>query len=293
MIIWLASYPKSGNTWIRSIVNQIIHNDFKKKDEVFDGLFRIRRYPSKFDIKDLPELSSFNNFTKDQKKKVIDHTVKNWIKSQEKINLNSKVNIFKTHNMLCNINLDGKTYSFTDINNSIGVIHVVRDPRNVITSVKKHFSHQREEETVEMLLYQYNWTGFADSDVPQLLSSWGNHYNSWKKFPKNNLLIRYEDMISNTKVEIRRLVNYLSNYFKLDMSEKNLDDIISNTSFENFKEQEKKGNFKENSTNKKTGEKNVFFNLGPNNRWEKILKKESINKIEKIFRKEMKELGYL
>ena len=70
MIIWLASYPKSGNTWIRSIVNQIIHNDFKKKDEVFDGLFRIRRYPSKFDIKDLPELSSFNNFTKDQKKRV-------------------------------------------------------------------------------------------------------------------------------------------------------------------------------------------------------------------------------
>ena len=77
-------------------------------NEVFDDLLRIKRYPSKLDIKDLPQILGSNNFTTEQKKRVIDHTVKNWIKSQEKINLNNKINIFKTHNMLCNINLDGK-----------------------------------------------------------------------------------------------------------------------------------------------------------------------------------------
>ena len=64
-------------------------------------------------------------------------------------------------------------------------------------------------------------------------------------------------------------------------------------SFKNFKELETKGKFNENSINEITGEKNTFFNLGPENNWKKILKKESIDKIEKEFNKEMKELGYL
>ena len=54
MIIWLASYPKSGNTWVRTIINQIIFNDVKSTTEVFDNLSRIRRYPSKADIVGLP-----------------------------------------------------------------------------------------------------------------------------------------------------------------------------------------------------------------------------------------------
>ena len=66
-----------------------------------------------------------------------------------------------------------------------------------------------------------------------------------------------------------------------------------NTSFENFKELETKGKFNENSINEITGEKKTFFNLGPENNWKKILKQESIDKIEKEFNKEMKELGYL
>jgi hypothetical protein len=39
--------------------------------------------------------------------------------------------------------------------------------------------------------------------------------------------------------------------------------------------------------------KNLFFNLGPENNWEKILNKEISNKIENSFEKEMKKLGYL
>jgi len=293
MIIWLASYPKSGNTWVRTIVNQIIFNDIKSKNEIFENLSRIRRYPSKNDIIGLPQIPNSNSLTKEQKKEVIDFTVKNWEKSQEKINQNNKTNILKTHNLLCKLNLDGKDYSFANLKNTIGVIHVVRDPRNIITSVKNHFSLSTEEESVEMLSDKYNWTGFANNEAPQLLSSWGNHYNSWKKFPKNYLLIRYEDLVLNIKKEILRIINYLSNYFEYKISETIITEIEKNTSFENFKELEKKGKFSENSINEITGEKKIFFNLGPDNDWKKILKKENSNKIEKLFANEMKELGYL
>ena len=293
MIIWLASYPKSGNTWVRTIINQIIFNDVKSTTEVFDKLSRIRRYPSKTDIVGLPQLPNHNVFTKEQKKEVIDFTIKNWSVSQDKINKNNKTNILKTHNILCKLNLDGKNYSFADLNNTIGVIHIVRDPRNIVTSVKNHFSINTEEDSVEMLCDNYNWTGFANNEIPQLLSSWSNHYNSWKKFPNNYLLIKYEDLVSDTSKEIMRIAKYLSNYFEYEISEKIVDEIKKNTSFENFKELETKGKFNENSINEITGEKNTFFNLGPENNWKKILKKESIDKIEKEFNKEMKELGYL
>ena len=293
MIIWLASYPKSGNTWVRTIINQIIFNDVKSTTEVFDNLSRIRRYPSKTDIVGLPQLPNHNVFTKEQKKEVIDFTIKNWSVSQDKINKNNKTNILKTHNILCKLNLDGKNYSFADLNSTIGVIHIVRDPRNIVTSVKNHFSINTEEDSVEMLCDNYNWTGFANNEIPQLLSSWSNHYNSWKKFPNNYLLIKYEDLVLDISKEIMRIAKYLSNHFEYEFSDKKVDEIIKNTSFENFKELETRGKFNENSINEITGEKNTFFNLGPENNWKKILKKESIDKIEKEFNKEMKELGYL
>ena len=293
MIIWLASYPKSGNTWVRTIINQIIFNDIKSKNEVFDNLSRIKRYPSKTDIVGLPQISNSGGFTKEQKKEVIDFTVKNWKKSQENINKNNKTNILKTHNMLCNVNLDKWDYSFTNLENTLGVIHIVRDPRNIVTSVKNHFSLTTEEESVEMICDNYNWTGFTNNEVPQLLSSWGNHYNSWKKFPKNNLLIKYEDLVSDVKKEILKIMNYLSNYFEYKISDKIIEEIERNTSFENFKELENLGKFNENSINEITGEKKTFFNLGPHNNWKKILKKKSINKIETQFNNEMNELGYL
>ena len=293
MIIWLASYPKSGNTWVRTIINQIIFNDIKSKTEVFDKLTRIRRYPSKIDIVGLPQLPNHNVFTKEQKKKVIDFTIKNWSVSQDKINQNNKTNILKTHNILCKLNLDGKNYSFASLNNTIGVIHIVRDPRNIVTSVKNHFSINTEEESVEMLCDNYNWTGFVNNEIPQLLSSWSNHYNSWKRFPNNYLLIKYEDLVTDISKEIIRIAKYLSNHFEYEFSEKIVDEIKKNTSFENFKELETKGKFNENSINEITGKKNTFFNLGPKNNWKEILKKESIYKIEKEFNKEMKELGYL
>ncbi len=293
MIIWLASYPKSGNTWVRSIVNQILFDDVSLKNEALDNLYRIRRYPSYTDIVGLPQIENSNTLTKEQKKEVIEYTVKNWEKSQDKINEANKITILKTHNMLCKINLDGSNYSFANLKNTVGVIHIVRDPRNIVTSAKNHFSLSNEEESVEMLCDKYNWTGFAYNEIPQLLSSWGNHYNSWKKFPKNYLLIKYENLILDFKNEILKIINYLSNFFQCNISDTIIEKIEKNTSFENFKELEKKGKFNENSINKTTGKKRIFFNLGPNNNWKKILKKKNSTKIEKLFTNEMKELGYL
>ena len=290
MIIWLASYPKSGNTWVRGIVNQLIHGDIKTDEKVFDGLLKIRRYPSRSDFFSMPQIP--NTYSEQHKKDIINYTIKNWRKSQEIINKTNKIQILKTHNMLCKLKVDNEDFMFTDTVNSIGVIYVVRDPRNIVSSVKNHFNHESIKKSIEMVQYEHTWTGFKNNDVPQLLSSWSNHYNSWKRFPKNYLLIKYENLLKNTKNEIIKLIDFLSPFFKINISENEIDKIIKNTSFENFRDLEKNGKFKENSFDK-SGEQNKFFYLGPNNNWENSLKKEEVELINICFEKEMKELKYL
>ena len=290
MIIWLASYPKSGNTWVRSIVNQLAFQDIKKNEETFDGLIRIRRYPSPIDMPKLPKIP--NDYKENQKKEVIEYAIKNWKKSQDRVCEKKELHFFKTHNMLCKLKIGPKEYQFTDVKNSIGVIHIIRDPRNVVTSIKNHFNHKNINESINMIKDPHRWTGFKNNETPQLLSSWSNHFNSWKRFPKNNLLIRYEDLIQNIDYEIKRIINYLSSFIKIEITQKEINSVIENSSFENLSKLEQEGKFKENSLDI-DGKANRFFNLGPKNNWKRVLEKESIDSITSAFEEEMIELGYL
>ena len=60
-----------------------------------------------------------------------------------------------------------------------------------------------------------------------------------------------------------------------------------------MKNLENEKGFEEARINTETKEKIPFFNLGPKNEWKKLLDLEIIKKIEKAFKKEMKELEYL
>ena len=87
MIVWLASYPKSGNTWVRLFLRSYLSKD----KEVFNinqkpgDQFKINRFPNYEILKEM-QISSNNFF----------EIAKNWITVQEKINLNNKLNILKT-----------------------------------------------------------------------------------------------------------------------------------------------------------------------------------------------------
>tara|TARA_B110000027_G_scaffold63688_1_gene68274 strand:- start:94 stop:972 length:879 start_codon:yes stop_codon:yes gene_type:complete len=292
MIVWLASYPKSGNTWLRSIIGQFFEKDFNE-DKVFERSKKIRVYPSKIDYLKIDKIFNSKVFLQEQKKEILDKTIINWSLSQEKINLNNDTNYFKTHNMLCKINVNDKLYPFTDLENTIGVIHIVRDPRNILTSLKNHFSFVDDESVLRFMMNEDQTTGLDENKIPQLISSWKNHYNSWKRFPKNNILFKYEDLLFDTKNQILRLANYINNFTKISISDYDIDKIIVNTSFENLKRLEAQGKFDESSINKKTGEIKTFFKMGAKNDWKKLLNDNSRSLIEIKFKHEMIELGYL
>ena len=284
MFVWLASYPKSGNTLVRSLLASY----FFSKDGIFnfDLIKNIKQFPHAplfeslgFDIKNEKEL------------------IKNYIKVQESINQKNSTQFLKTHSYLFNIEGNG----FTDLNNTLGVIYIVRDPRNVVTSLANFLDISITKATDHLIQSSYIG-GISNSNKKEDImktytGTWSVNFNSWKSFKSNRkyLLIKYEDLISNKEENLKKILKFI---FKLrninfEIDETKIKNVIQSTNFENMKNLEKEIGFEEARINKETKEKIPFFNLGPKNEWKKLLDLEIIKKIEKAFKKEMKELEYL
>lgn len=282
MIIWLASYPKSGNTWIRSFLGSLLFNE---QDEInFKSLSNMPQYPLR---------SHFNNLVNKNNIDDLNTVSSYWIKSQQIINSDKKVRFLKTHHIFCNINGS----NFTDYNNSLGVIYIVRDPRNVISSIKYHYSKESYSEAKNILFDEQRLLGkkFDENspklnrDMLTLIASWKTHYNSWKNFKKNHLLIKYENLINEPKSEFGKIRHYLENKLGLRFSDKKFNNAIEANSFLKLKKIENSKGFTENISQKKGN----FFNLGPENDYNKLLDAQIKKEIEFLFFNEMKELKYL
>lgn len=284
MFVWLASYPKSGNTLVRSLLASY----FFSKDGIFnfDLIKNIKQFPHAalfeslgFDIKNEKEL------------------IKNYIKVQESFNQKNLTQFLKTHSYLFNIEGNG----FTDLNNTLGAIYIVRDPRNVVTSLA-NFLDMSITKATDHLIQSPHIGGILNANKKQDImktytGTWSGNFNSWKSFKSNGkyLLIKYEDLISNKEENLKKILKFIYKLknINFEIDEIKLKNIIESTSFENMKNLEKEKGFEEARSNIETKEKIPFFNLGPKNDWKKLLDLELIKKIEKAFKKEMKELDYL
>ena len=280
MIIWLASYPKSGNTWVRSILAALLYSSDGAFN--FDLIKKIPQFPKKEVFKDL--VKDFSNFNEIKK---------NWITVQEKINSEKEIKLLKTHNGKYTVEKD----NFTDDQNSLAVIYIVRDPRTLVKSISNHFTKSHYDASKFLIAPSLIGNGKSFEErkdgILTLIGKWNDHYRSWTKNKNNLLLIKYEDLVNNPETELTKLIKFLEKYISFKTSEKKNKTILETTSFSNLKNMEEQGLFKEGVLNKKTNNKANFFHLGPKNKWQENLDKKIINEIEKNFYNEMIELGYL
>ena len=278
MIIWIASYPKSGNTWVRSFLSAYY---FCK-----DGIFDVKSLSA---IEDYPNKQFFDQEVKEGE------IHKHWEESQKKIFSRKKVKFLKTHNSL----IKAFGHDFTQPKYSLGVIHVIRDPRNVITSVKNHNDFASYEEALKFMqndnavLNDYkHLKNFAKTTI---INSWRINYQSWMR---NNFYrkftIKYEDMIENPNRVFKDLVVFINTIcnFNISVDSKKLGNAIETTNFKKLQEIENQGKFSENVYSLKDKRKIKFFYQGPNNDWRKNLDKNMIKKMNEYYKEDLKKLEY-
>ena len=276
MIIWLASYPKSGNTLVRSMLSA--YNFSNTGEFNFELLKNIKQFPNR---------NIFNYLGVDTSNKL--EIAKNYISAQEEINKRdgNSIRFLKTHSALHSIN----GYPFTNYKNSLGTIYIVRDPRKVVLSNANHYQVALDESLKQLI----SGTVLGEDIYLTHVGTWSSNYNSWKEFKKLDkyLLIKYEDLILKPKEAFISILEFIHKLTKTKFvpDELKLNNVLKTTTFEYLQNLEKKESFPE-SRKTKDGKLINFFKYGKRNTGKNL--PEEINKnIEENFNLEMKELGYL
>ena len=274
MIIWIASYPKSGNTWVRSFLTSYMFKNGKSFN--FNDLDKIKSFPSDDEINFLK--NKYNNYK-------FTHMAENWDSFQKKIIKKSKFTFLKTHNALCNI----KGNNFTTLENTLGLIYIIRDPRDVLISYASHLNLDLKN-TANLMSDLNVVEKTPDLLDRSLLSSWSNHYNSWKHFPGKKIIIRYEDLIDSPDLTFLKVIEYLNKLIDIKINKDLITETINLVNFQKLKKLENENGFPE---NKSPDKKHIFFKSGEKDQWKNKLPVNLQNKFKDIFKNEMFENKYI
>ena len=271
--IFLASYPKSGNTWLRSIIGNFYN---------FEKEFSLN------DLKSIPLLSIKKHFNEFQNKVYInnnelhfDWVSQNIIKCQKILNNKlNHLNIFKTHSV--------RHKNFTNETVNAGFIYIVRDPRDIIVSLK-NFSGKEIDKTIDEFLFSKSLM-ITTNGAQELLSTWELNVQSWLNYNSvPRLIIKYEDLKLNPKEIILNIKEFLNKIHSLNINlrDQDIDKIVENTNFNNLKKLEDKNGFDEATIHSN------FFRSGTSNQWKDVLTNTQINLIEKNLKSMMKYFNYI
>ena len=276
-LIWISSYPKSGNTWIRYFLSNYFYNKERLKSE-FDILNNITKFPPQ------NYLMKFAN-----KEELINNAYdvsKYWFLVQEQITKTNKKFLFiKNHNAL--VSVEGR--NLTDEKYSLAFIYIVRDPRDIAVSYSNFDKDLSINKAIERLISKNLYCQISKKnpyDI-EVLGSWKFNYFSWKNGMSTipRILIRYEDLVNNTFETKLKLINFLSKITGSFVDKNHINFCIDQSDFKRLKSLEGDKSFPESS--------NKFFNSGQIGQWKTKLSVEQIKKIEDFCKVEMKELGYL
>ena len=278
-IIWISSYPKSGNTWIMFLIANYFFNIERK-----DNFEIVNKNIIKF-----PPASLIKKFT--TKKELIENPYnisKYWLKAQEQAKImKGNVMFLKNHNALVSVNGN----EFTNENFSLASIYIIRDPRDVVVS-NAHYSNLAFDKIIQNLCDKnlfYNLNHYNDFPDIEILGSWKFHYISWRDGVPNmpKIIVRYEDLIKDSYSCFYKIINFLSKILNFKLDEEQIKFSVENSKFEKLQNNENKFGYIKNNSN------TSFFHSGKIQQWKNILNKSQIKTIENKFKEEMELLGYL
>ena len=266
-ITWIASYPKSGNTWVRALITAYAN----------DG---------KADINGIMQTSDKDSTYYEGiiKKPICDWSMTDQalIKPAAMMRMLEDAGgnlILKTHD--ANIDISGVAQIPHNI--TAAGIYILRDPRDIALSFKHHYECKTNAEAVDKLIDDNFMARFGSDglSLPQL--SWKINVASWmRELPYPVYALRYEDLLKKPFEIFSEIIKFLKMDYDAELVRKTIDACA----FDKMKKQEKKEGFRE-------GVGKEFFHKGQAQRWKTELEPELQTKILKAFKKEMNSVGYL
>lgn len=270
-IIWLASYPKSGNTWLRAFLHNLLQNPvnpippnelnkFSLGDAQFDWY---HRYTSKG-----PKELGFDELARIRPLVHRDYT---------RVSPDSV--FVKTHQFLGESG--GRPLITMDV--TAAAIYIVRNPLDVVVSFADHFGTTIDEAVHDMAL-EGCYTQATDNSIPEVINSWSVNVKSWtQKHPQIHVM-RYEDMVQEPEKSFGDLTRFL----RLNTPKERLRRAIRFSDFKTLKQLEEKHGFQERSRNAQR-----FFREGKFGQWRTQLSDEQVQRVVVQHAEQMARFGYM
>lgn len=271
-IWWIASYPKSGNTWVRLLLTAY-------RDKGLDKLTGTHKRgetdipPYVYQSVAAVPLEKLGRFEVAMLRPAVIHhlAVKN---SGDALWL-------KTHH--ANVALEG--FPLFTRHFASGAVYCVRDPRDVAVS----YAHHRGVDVNEIIPFMSQENAVANNPDHSLfhwLGSWSTHVKSWTladSFPVH--VVRYEDLQADTRGEFKKICEFLNDPNQ-PVKEDRLWTAVEATRFSRLQKMERGQGFEE------APEGRRFFRSGQPGEWRDVLTDRQVAAIESEHGEQMREMGY-
>lgn len=275
-IVWIASYPKSGNTWMRIFLYHLVRisEGLPRADNDLQALDRVTGYEARL----------FSLFTeilgKPLEEATLDEVMGVRMQVQAEIARRAPgLAMLKTHNLMGFF----KKQPIINLKVSAGTIYIVRDPRDVVISLADH-----QGCTIDQAIGIMNRSAFTsvndDQGAYEMWGSWSEHVKSWTMAPHEAVIVvRYEDMLADPIKEFGAVARHM----RQNPTPEQLEEAVNLSTFRELSEQESQGGFRERSAR---AEK--FFRVGRSGQWKETLTPIQVRKLEQAHAERMKFFGY-
>ncbi len=271
-ILWLASYPKSGNTWMRSFLLNLIHD--KPSAVHINELANFTYGDSQKYWYEQANGGSLEEMTPEAVMKLTP-------KVQNLMTQSKPTTVFvKTHNALVT-NWD---VPFITPEETQGALFIVRNPLDVVISLAHHFAFSIDE-AIDFMNDPDAQTPEDEHKLAQVYGTWSSHTASWEKFnPTYRHVVRYEDMLLKPQKTFSGVAKFLG----IPVTKNRLTKAIKQSSFKVLQRQEQKDGFTERSDKTES-----FFRTGKAGQWKKVLTEDQVARIKEAHSDMMLKYGYL
>lgn len=275
-LVWLASYPKSGNTWYRIFLTNLIENRDTPAD--INDLLKTSIASNRQEFDELVGLDSCD-LLPDEIESLRAEVYQHWT---ENVNGTEFHKIHDAYTFLPN----GKPFICNSA--KVKVIYIIRNPLDVAVSFANHSGKEIDFMIKKMRDAEYSLAQCdkrLNNQFEQKLLSWSEHVVSWVELSGMNLhIMKYEDIKKNTFKIFKDSIKFL----ELDYTDEQISKAIEFSRFDVLKQQEENNGFNERHNKCKT-----FFRRGESGSWHEELTEAQIARICSDHRDVMRRFGYI